>query len=260
MACLLETLWSQGLSSHGGRQSKALRPKPIPPEKWPFHLASSHDNFLGKSRGTWCPICRFLFEDHPSHLTNWNPEEDNSSAPGVLSHRSLFSDTLKAKFPCAPLPTYRPLKFFHIGNQYFNPFPYSTAMSWHLSTFRTFFCSLLLFSLPNVGFLWSHLPLFCIWSRQMPSFPLFGLPIPSASAGPPGLPCLKNLPHCKIIPTSSDWICDYWSVFTLGMKSCCTFPGYHLYCISIHKYTHVPVLLLCDQSRVEFYTSPPSSS
>ena len=130
----------------------------------------------------------------------------------------------------------------------------------HLSTFRTFFCSLLLFSLPNVGFLWSHLPLFCVWSRQMPSFPLFGLPIPSASAGPPGLPCLKNLPHCKIIPMSSDWICDYWSIFTLGMKSCCTFPGYHLYCISIHKYTHVPVLLLCDQSRVEFYTSPPSSS
>lgn len=166
----------------------------------------------------------------------------------------------KQNFPCAPLPTNRPLKFFHTGNQCFNPFPYSTAMSWHLSTFRTFFCSLLLFSLPNVGFLWSHLPLFCIWSRQMPSFPLFGLPIPSASAGPPGLPCLKNLPHCKIIPTSSDWICDYWSIFTLGMKSCCTFPGYHLYCISIHKYTHVPVLLLCDQSRVEFYTSPPSSS
>ena len=153
--------------------------------------------------------------------------------------------------------------YTHTGSlvtEFFNPFPYSTAMSWHLSTFRTFFCSLLLFSLPNVGFLWSHLPLFCIWSRQMPSFPLFGLPIPSASAGPPGLPCLKNLPHCKIIPMSSDWICDYWSIFTLGMKSCCTFPGYHLYCISIHKYTHVPVLLLCDQSRVEFYTSPPSSS
>lgn len=76
----------------------------------------------------------------------------------------------KQNFPCAPLPTYRPLKFFHTGNQCFNPFPYSTAMSWHLSTFRTFFCSLLLFSLPNVGFLWSHLPCFVSEAEKCPAF------------------------------------------------------------------------------------------